>query len=119
MDTYNGTVYLSGVVNDEPERRQYAEIAALDDHKVVNNLQTRSEVAARRAAAAALQSAPAAAPTTASRHSMTGEVVAVDHETGKLTLKTVRGTLDFHFPPSALANVRAGDRVTVDLGLRP
>lgn len=52
------------------------------------------------------------------RHTMSGEVTEVDHNQGKLKLKTQEGTLDLHFPPSALQNVKKGDRVSVELALK-
>ena len=67
---------------------------------------------------------PAASPTTASgdytgRHTMEGEVVRVDQAKGKLTLKTAEGNMDLHFPPSALASVKKGDRIAVELAMKP
>jgi hypothetical protein len=53
------------------------------------------------------------------RHTMEGEVTKVDQNKGKLSLKTAEGTLDLHFPPSALANVKKGDHVTVELAMKP
>ena len=67
----------------------------------------------------------AASPSTAAggdfvaRHTMTGEVTRVDANKGKLTLKTAEGNLDLHFPPSTLSNVKKGDRVTVELAMKP
>jgi hypothetical protein len=42
-----------------------------------------------------------------------------DPKTGHLTVKTAEGNLSLHFPPSALDNVKKGDRVSVELGLKP
>jgi hypothetical protein len=53
------------------------------------------------------------------RHTMEGEVTRVDPKTGHLTVKTAEGNLSLHFPPSALDNVKKGDRVSVELGLKP
>jgi anti-sigma-K factor RskA len=53
------------------------------------------------------------------RHTMTGEVTRVDSKTGKFSLKTAEGTLDLHAPPSALQNVKKGDRLTVEIALKP
>jgi hypothetical protein len=50
---------------------------------------------------------------------MTGEVIDVDTSRGRLQVRAPEGDLDLRFPPAALSNVRKGDRVTVDLGLRP
>jgi len=53
------------------------------------------------------------------RHTMSGEVTRVDQKKGELKLKTAEGMLDLHFPPSALSNVKKGDRLTVELALKP
>jgi hypothetical protein len=53
------------------------------------------------------------------RHTMEGEVTAVDQAKGTMTLKTGEGSLNLHFPPSALANVKKGDHVAVELALKP
>src|SRR5262245_56062456 len=52
------------------------------------------------------------------RHTMSGEVTRVDQKKGELKLKTAEGMLDLHFPPSALTNVKKGDRVSVELALK-
>lgn len=53
------------------------------------------------------------------RHTMEGEVTNVDQAKGRMTLKTAEGNMDLHFPPSALQNVKKGDRVSVELALKP
>jgi hypothetical protein len=68
--------------------------------------------------------ATAPAPTSAggdylARHTMEGEVTKVDEKKGRLTLKTPEGNMDLHFPPSALANVKKGDRIAVELAMKP
>jgi len=68
---------------------------------------------------------PAASPSMSgggdfvARHTMTGEVTRVDQKNGRLTLKTAEGNLDLHFPPSALSSVKKGDRVSVELAMKP
>ena len=53
------------------------------------------------------------------RHTMEGEVVKVDAKKGHLTLKTAEGNMDLHFPPSALQQVKKGDRIAVELAMKP
>jgi hypothetical protein len=70
------------------------------------------------------KSSPAASPRTEGadfngRHTMEGEVTRIDQTKGTLSLKTADGTMDLHFPPSALANIKKGDRVAVELALKP
>lgn len=53
------------------------------------------------------------------QHRMVGEVTKIDHEKGMLTLKTDEGDMDLHFPPSALSNIKEGERVEVHMAIRP
>lgn len=48
-------------------------------------------------------------------HSMSGTVSHVDGKKGMVKLKTEEGTLDLHFPPDALKDVKKGDKITVNL----
>jgi hypothetical protein len=52
-------------------------------------------------------------------HRMTGEVTKVDAAKGTMSLKTAEGDMDLHFPPSALQGIKEGDRVEVQLAIRP
>jgi hypothetical protein len=68
-------------------------------------------------------SVPLAQPASATmdmkgRHSMDGEVTKVDPKRGWIDVKTSEGSMKLHFPPEALADVKKGDRVTVDLGIK-
>ena len=54
----------------------------------------------------------------AGRHSMDGQVTKVDAKKGWIDVKTSEGSMKLHFPPSALANVKKGDSVTVELGIK-
>jgi hypothetical protein len=78
------------------------------------------------AAASGRMSSPSASPATGSasadftaRHTMDGEVVKVDQKKGHVTLKTAEGNMELHFPPSALQNVKKGDRMSVELAMKP
>jgi len=59
------------------------------------------------------QTAPMAAP-----HKMDGEVTKVDAKKGWVDIKTPEGRMKLHFPPAALADVKVGDSVTVELGMK-
>jgi hypothetical protein len=59
------------------------------------------------------QTAPMAAP-----HTMDGQVTKVDAKKGWVDIKTPEGRMKLHFPPAALQNVKAGDSVTVELGMK-
>jgi hypothetical protein len=53
------------------------------------------------------------------RHTMTGEVTKIDSSSGKFSLKTGEGTLELHAPPSALSGVKEGDRMSVEIAVKP
>jgi hypothetical protein len=57
---------------------------------------------------------PAAA---ADSHTMDGKVTKVDAKKGWVDVKTPEGSMKLHFPPPALDGVKAGDSVTVELGM--
>jgi hypothetical protein len=73
--------------------------------------------------AAPSSSAPApkasAADARMGHHTMDGEVTKVDAKKGWVDVKTPEGRMKLHFPPAALATVKKGDRVTVELGMTP
>jgi Cu/Ag efflux protein CusF len=52
-------------------------------------------------------------------HKMMGEVTRIDAAKGMVTLKTDEGDMDLHFPPAALQGIKEGDRVEVQLAIRP
>ena len=52
------------------------------------------------------------------RHTMEGQVTKVDAKKGWIDVKTAEGSMKLHFPPEALANVKKGDSVSVELGLK-
>jgi hypothetical protein len=60
-----------------------------------------------------------AADATMGHHTMDGEVTKVDAKKGWVDVKTPEGRIKLHFPPAALASVKKGDRVTVELGMTP
>ncbi len=49
-------------------------------------------------------------------HWMTGTVESVDAKAGWMKVKTDEGTLNLHFPPDSLKDVKAGETVTVHMG---
>jgi hypothetical protein len=72
--------------------------------------------------------APAQRPSTApmkpsssdrsSPFTVEGEVTKVDAKKGWVDVKTAEGRMKLHYPPPALDNVKNGDRVTVEIGMR-
>lgn len=53
----------------------------------------------------------------ADSHIMDGKVTKVDAKKGWVDVKTPEGSMKLHFPPPALDGVKAGDSVTVELGM--
>jgi len=51
-------------------------------------------------------------------HTMEGQVTKVDAKKGWIDVKTSEGSMKLHFPPEALASVKKGDSVSVELGLK-
>jgi hypothetical protein len=51
-------------------------------------------------------------------HAMDGEVTKVDAKKGWVDIKTPEGRMKVHFPPPALENVKVGDSITVELGMK-
>ncbi len=48
-------------------------------------------------------------------HSMSGTITKIDHNTGMVSVKTGAGTLDVHFPPAEIKDLKEGDTITVNL----
>lgn len=66
---------------------------------------------------ASAQTAPQTVPMTG-QHTMDGQVTKVDAKKGWVDIKTPEGRMKVHFPAPALDNVKVGDSVTVDLGMK-
>jgi len=70
------------------------------------------------AALASAQTTAPAAGDAMGKHTMDGQVTKVDAKKGWVDVKTPEGSMKLHFPPAALATVKKGDSVTVELGLK-
>ncbi len=68
--------------------------------------------------AATAASAQASAGEMMGKHTMDGQVTKVDAKKGWVDVKTPEGSMKLHFPPAALANVKKGDSITVELSLK-
>jgi hypothetical protein len=62
--------------------------------------------------------APKPAGEMVGHHTMEGQVTKVDAKKGWIDVKTSEGSMKLHFPPEALANVKTGNSVSVELGLK-
>jgi len=52
------------------------------------------------------------------QHTMEGTVTSVSAKTGWVHVKTSEGTMITHFPQAALADVKKGDTISVDLSMK-
>lgn len=114
VETVNGVVYLTGVV-DTPEQRLRAEQLtweAAGVRQVVNNIQVQRPVAA---------SPPGAVvgPAPGLRQSVVGTVSAVDLARSQVTVATGTEQLLLQLPPGVVRDLRPGDQITLDLSVRP
>lgn len=129
VDTNQGVVYLNGNVATAAQKAEAERIVRQVDgvREVVNNLMIESRAFGVTPATAAGMPAgtePAtgsASPVTelAGRYTMTGEVTMIDRARGHLHLKTAAGEMQLRFPPESLRNVQAGDRLVVEMTVRP
>ena len=119
VETKNGVVHLRGTVDSVEEKKRIEQAAQTKGHRVVSHLQVKP--ASTASASPRMDDRIAAAPTqtSARMQTLTGEVTSIDHSSGKLSVKTEQGTMDLSFPPSAVQNVKQGDRLTVSLGAQP
>ncbi len=46
---------------------------------------------------------------------MRGTITSIDHDTGKIELKTDMGTSQVYFAPQSIKNLKEGDKVAVEL----
>jgi hypothetical protein len=118
VDTNNGVVYLTGTASNAADKAHATEIArgVSGVKTVVNNIQVTP---AARSAAISSDAAAASHGEFMGQHTMSGQVTSVDHSNGHLTPKTDEGDLMLDFSPASLTNIKPGDRVAVELGIRP
>jgi hypothetical protein len=51
-------------------------------------------------------------------HDMSGTVTKVDHKSGMVYLKTGAGSLNLHFPPDTVKDLKKGDKISVHLAFK-
>ncbi len=121
VDTNDGVVYLTGTATSETQKQRAAELAGnvTGVKRVVNNIQVQSAATGSSSAPSASPPGTAAGTSGAFQGTMTGVVSEVDRAHGHVRLDTAEGDMLLRLPPAALSNIKAGDRVTVDVGIRP
>jgi hypothetical protein len=113
VDVNNGVVYLTGNAATPVQKQRATEVAmrANGVKQVVNNIVVNPSKSRTATSDQPSASSPSASPASAP---MTAEVVSVDHGSGNVSLRMTDGSdLQLRLPPESLANVRAGDRVSV------
>lgn len=115
VDTVNGVVYLTGVV-DTPEQRVRAEQLAWDTpgvRQVVNNVQVQ-----RPKATAPAASVPATTDAGV-RRTLMGTVSSVDAARSQVTVTSGSEQLLLQLPAAVVRDLRPGDQITLDVNVRP
>jgi phage terminase large subunit GpA-like protein len=113
VETVNGVTYLTGVV-DTPDQRLRAEQLAWNAsgvRQVVNDIQVK------RVPATVMPSASPAM--TAPRHAMVGTVSSVDVARSQVTVTSGNDQLLLQLPASVVRDIRPGDQLSLDVGVRP
>jgi len=117
VNTVNGTVYLTGVVETPAQRMRAEQLAweARGARQVVNNIQVQRPPAAATPAAT-VSTSPAAS---GSRRSVVGTVSSVDAARSQVTVATGGEQLLLQLPASVVRDLRPGDQVTLDVSAQP
>jgi hypothetical protein len=84
----------------------------------MNSLRAVSLAAALMVASVGVAAAQSTPDQMTGRHTMEGKVTSVSAKTGWVHVKTSEGTIIVHFPPAALAEVKKGDTIAVDLAMK-
>src|SRR5512145_3281565 len=112
VDTVNGTVYLTGVV-DTPAQRVRAEQLAWEAggvRQVVNNIQVQ------RSPAASTPSGTVAGPAASvPRRASVGTVTSVDTVRNQVTVTSGNEQMLLQLPASVVRDLRPGDQLSLDV----
>lgn len=116
VNTVNGVVYLTGVVESAGQRERAEQLAweAGDVRQVVNNIQVQHQPTAATPAATVASPAPSAPS-----RSVVGTVSSVDVARNQVTVNTGSEQLLVQLPESIVRDLRTGDQVTLDVTVRP
>ena len=110
VDTVNGTVYLTGVV-ETPEQRMRAEQLAWQARgvrQVVNNVQVRQPTTA--VTGGVVSASPSGVP---SRQASIGTVLSVDTARNQVTVRSGNENLLLQLPAAVVSGLRPGDTLWV------
>ena len=122
VGTQFGVVHLTGNVPTEAQRLEAERIASRvagvrgvknDILVVPRDGKTAKATGAQGAGAAG---APAASPPTASPLALSGEVTAIDRDSGDVTVRTQTGDVTLRLPAAALRDIEQGQRLSINAG---
>jgi hyperosmotically inducible periplasmic protein len=113
VGTHFGVVHLSGNVAT-PEQRQEAERIA-SRVPGVKRVDNDIVVVPRDQHTASASPSPAAATAPLA---LTGEVMAIDHASGDVTMKTDAGEVVLRLPSSTIRDLEQGQRLSINGGVR-
>jgi uncharacterized membrane protein YdfJ with MMPL/SSD domain len=123
VGTQFGVVFLNGTVRTpaaraEAERiaRRVAGVRDVRNYLVVVSPDGKTAVGGVSPATAPLVAAPAASPVTASPMHLTGQVTAIDRDSGDITVRTQTGDVMLRLPPTALRDIEQGQRLSINTG---
>jgi hypothetical protein len=132
VDAKDGVVYLTGNAQTAAQKARATELAqetrgvtrVVNDIIVNNAAETSARATSASSSTRASTTAPAASPATSSSRAaagtISGEVAAVDHATGSITLRMAGGSdLQLRLPPTSVQSVRPGDRLSVSVNAVP
>lgn len=117
VNTVNGVVHLTGVVETPAQRARAEQLAReiRDVRQVVNNIQVQPPPVAGTPSATVVT---APAPGVPSR-SVVGTVSSVDVARSQVTVATGTEDLLVQLPASVVRDIRPGDELTLDVTVRP
>jgi hypothetical protein len=126
VGTQFGVVHLTGNVRSEDDRMEAERIASrvVGVREVRNDLvvvqrhdrTAKADGTAKAADGAGPAGTPAASPTVAGPLSLSGQVTAIDRDTGDVTVRTQTGDVTLRLPPAALRDVEQGQRLSISSG---
>jgi hypothetical protein len=124
VGTQFGVVHLTGNVETEAQRAEAGRIASRvagvqgvkNDLLIVprNGKIAKAATPASAAEGGGAAGSPAASPAT--MPAITGQVTAIDRDTGDVTVHTDTGDVTLRLPSSALRNLEQGQRLSINTG---
>ena len=125
VGTQFGVVHLTGNVDTEAQRAEAERIASrvTGVRQVKNDIvvvprdarTAKAATPAKAADGAGPAGSPAASPP-ASPTTLSGQVTAIDRDSGDVTVHTEAGDVTLRLPPSALRNLEQGQRLSINAG---